>query len=173
MRPNLLRAKYTMAARRSILATLTVLCLIYIVAWWYMSQYGPGGRHVYGITSLSWQNSTAPGVGTLTVALDRTPANDVQGGAVQAVSPGTTVLPATTAGGLTPAQATAVGASLGGLEAKTATAIDKKVKTVSLMHMRAPAGWPGSAPNAFWTAATTTKSGKASGTIKITPATGP
>ena len=72
MRPNLLRAKYTMAARRSILATLTVLCLIYIVAWWYMSQYGPGGRHVYGITSLSWQNSTAPGVGTLTVALDRT-----------------------------------------------------------------------------------------------------
>jgi len=157
--------------KEQVLTAVIVLCLIFIAYWWYQSQYGPGGKNKYGVTQLTWKNSaTTAGVGDLVVALSRTPTKNVTGGKVSSVTSGFTVQSDSKLGGLTPAQATAVEKLFSKIDGVAISAIDVGANTITFSSMTAPAGWPGTAVKAVWTATTTTGSkGAPSASLNIIP----
>jgi len=150
-----------LTTRQQYLIAVIILCIAYIVYWWYQSHYGPGGKYRYGITELTWKNSATAGVGDLVLALDRPPANAVKGGRVFTVSSGIVVTPSKS---LPKTEAAAVERLFGGVVGLTVDQVDSGANTITFSSISAPAGWPSAFAN--WTA-NTAASGKPSAQIKI------
>ena len=115
-----------------------IICLTLIACWWYQSPYGPGGRYKYGLTQVSWTNGPT-GVGTLVLALSRTPAKTVCGGTIVSFSSGLTVAGSDT---LTSAAAKTIQALLPKIVGQKIDAVDTGANTISFIGIMPPQGWP-------------------------------
>jgi hypothetical protein len=157
-------------ARQQVLRAVILVCLIAIAFWWFQSQYGPGGRHRYGIVRASWTNQ-GPGVGDLVLALDRAPAADLAGGKIVSFTPGLVVNASET---LSIAGAKTVASLLPKIAGRKISSVDASAHTITYSAITPPSGWPVVAPAPpapkTWTATTTTASkGKASASMNVAP----
>ncbi|GFR89457.1 hypothetical protein ElyMa_002543600 [Elysia marginata] len=134
--------------RQRLLFAVIFLCLLIIAYWWYQSPYGPGGRNKYGIVRVSWSN-TNPKVGTLVLALSRTPSKNVKGGKVSSISPGLVVSASTS---LSAPNAKIVERMLGGIVGQTISDVDTGANTITLKSITLLPEWPA---DTNWTASTT------------------
>ena len=159
---------------QQLLIAVIVACLAYIAFWWYQSPHGPGGRYLYGVTQLTWVNSTITGVGNLVVALGRTPSakHPIGGGKVVDGLGGPRRRGRQAGRFVAGRRRTPSRSSFGGtVTGATVSSTDPGANTMTFGPLTAPAGWPGVAPGATWTAATTLGAkGAPSVSVRIAPA---